>query len=35
MEGWGGPREARKVITECRNRYLEAHPEATPSAVPS
>jgi inorganic pyrophosphatase len=23
MEGWGGPREARKVITECRQRYLE------------
>jgi inorganic pyrophosphatase len=22
MEGWGGPREARKVIQECRERYL-------------
>jgi inorganic pyrophosphatase len=31
MEGWGGPREARKVISECRQRYLAAHP---PAAVP-
>jgi hypothetical protein len=23
MEGWGGPREARKAITECRQRYLD------------
>ena len=23
MEGWGGPREARKAITDCRQRYLE------------
>jgi inorganic pyrophosphatase len=28
MEGWGGPREARKAITECRQRYLDLHPEA-------
>ncbi len=26
MEGWGGPREARKVISECRQRYLALHP---------
>lgn len=24
MEGWGGPREARKAITESRQRYLDA-----------
>ena len=23
MQGWGGPREARKAIMECRQRYLE------------
>jgi inorganic pyrophosphatase len=23
MKGWGGPREARKVITESRQAYLE------------
>jgi inorganic pyrophosphatase len=23
MEGWGGPREARKIIAECRQRYLD------------
>ena len=23
MEGWGGPREARKTIQECRQRYLD------------
>jgi hypothetical protein len=22
MEGWGGPREARKVITDSRQSYL-------------
>jgi len=22
MEGWGGPREARKAIVDSRNRYL-------------
>ena len=26
MEGWGGPAEARRAITECRLRYLEVHP---------
>jgi inorganic pyrophosphatase len=25
MEGWGGPREARKAINECRQRYLDLH----------
>src|SRR3954465_11111061 len=25
MEGWGGPREARKAITDCRQRYLDLH----------
>ncbi len=24
MEGWGGPREARKAIHDCRDRYLES-----------
>jgi inorganic pyrophosphatase len=28
MEGWGGPREARKAIQEARQRYLEIHAEA-------
>ena len=23
MQGWGGPREARKAISDCRDRYLE------------
>jgi inorganic pyrophosphatase len=23
MEGWGGPREARKAIVDCRQRYLD------------
>jgi inorganic pyrophosphatase len=27
MEGWGGPAEARKIIVECRRRYLAEHPE--------
>jgi hypothetical protein len=25
MEGWGGPAEARKIIMECRRRYLDLH----------
>jgi len=25
MQGWGGPKEARKVIAECRQRYLRAN----------
>ena len=33
MDGWGGPREARKAIQECRERYLEIHPAAAPAAV--
>ncbi len=33
MEGWGGPREARKAINECRQRYLDLHhPGAPPVA---
>ena len=24
MQGWGGPREARKAISDCRERYLES-----------
>jgi inorganic pyrophosphatase len=27
MEGWGGPREARKAIQDGRHRYLELHAE--------
>jgi inorganic pyrophosphatase len=25
MEGWGGPREARMSVQECRQRYLDLH----------
>lgn len=25
MQGWGGPREARKAISDSRDRYLELH----------
>ena len=32
MEGWGGPREARKAIQDCRQRYLDLHPEAQSAA---
>ena len=28
MNGWGGPREARKAIQECRQRYLDLHTAA-------
>jgi hypothetical protein len=28
MEGWGGPREARKAIVDSRTRYLELKREA-------
>jgi inorganic pyrophosphatase len=31
MEGWGGPREARKAIMNCRQRYLDS--KAAPVAV--
>jgi inorganic pyrophosphatase len=33
MDGWGGPREARKAIQECRQRYLDLHPASVPAAV--
>ena len=33
MQGWEGPREARKTITECRNRYLDR--KAAPAAPAS
>ena len=33
MEGWGGPREARKAINECRNRYLDMRKAAPVSEV--
>jgi inorganic pyrophosphatase len=29
MEGWGGPKEARKLIVDFRNAYLEKHKPAT------
>ncbi len=29
MDGWGGPREARKAIQECRQRYLDLHQTAS------
>jgi inorganic pyrophosphatase len=32
MDGWGGPREARKAIQECRHRYLDLHPVPVPVA---
>lgn len=35
MEGWGGPREARKAITESRQRYLDAHRVDTPVEQPA
>jgi len=35
MEGWGGPREARKAITDCRQRYLELHAGADVSPEPA
>lgn len=34
MEGWGGPREARKAISDCRERYLELQKPATSTATP-
>jgi inorganic pyrophosphatase len=33
MDGWGGPREARKAIQECRQRYLDLHAAAPPNVV--
>jgi inorganic pyrophosphatase len=35
MEGWGGPREARKAITESRQRYLDAHKLDAPVEQPA
>ncbi len=35
MEGWGGPREARKAITESRQRYLDAHRLDAPVEQPT
>lgn len=32
MHGWGGPREARKCIQECRQRYLDLKAAAAPEA---
>ena len=34
MEGWGGPREARKAISDCRERYLELQKPAATSPTP-
>jgi inorganic pyrophosphatase len=31
MKGWLGPREAREVIRRSRDRYLAAHPPASPA----
>ncbi len=33
MQGWSGPREARKAIMDCRQRYLDA--KAVPAETPS
>lgn len=34
MDGWGGPREARKCIQDCRQRYLDLHSASPePAAV--
>jgi inorganic pyrophosphatase len=33
MNGWGGPREARKAIVECRQRYLKVREEPGQSAT--
>jgi len=34
MEGWGGPKEARKLIVDSRNVYLEkANPKSAPAKV--
>jgi inorganic pyrophosphatase len=32
MRGWKGPREARDLIRECRQLYLDGHPEARPNS---
>ena len=33
MEGWGGPREARKAISDCRERYLDLQKPAAATAT--
>jgi len=33
MDGWGGPREARRAIHECRQRYLDLHSARAEPAV--
>ena len=33
MEGWGGPREARKAIQDARQRYLDLKAEAAIAAA--
>jgi inorganic pyrophosphatase len=30
MEGWGGPREARRAIVDCRQRYLDLKKQQNP-----
>ena len=32
MRGWKGPREARDLIRQCREHYLEVHPETRPKS---
>ena len=34
MNGWGGPREARKAIQESRERYLEVQSQKVPTPQP-
>ena len=33
MEGWGGPREARKIINDCRQAYLDRRAQAPKEPV--
>jgi inorganic pyrophosphatase len=35
MQGWGGPREARKSIMECRQRYLDMKAEREGKTTPA
>jgi hypothetical protein len=32
MKGWGGPREARKIINDSRQTYLDRHAAANQEA---
>src|SRR5437763_7648696 len=34
MDGWGGPREARKAIQESRKLYLSRHSAPEPEPIP-